>query len=305
MEDQYGDWKDWLLCLAIIAALEARIPVMVRNPDGHSPKYWKKHSPKLQNPSIPGAEHIVPPLPLWKKLLGAGVISVVFGGALSAMFSNHPYPADVFFVVGFGLIVAALTLTPELTRHRKFTWLMIPSLLVMCSWNHYLNDAWPFSLKSQLVFSCHMNGVYRSEGKDTEVYFKINNLPEAAIQYLDVTLSRASKAGIRGVSEFTYADCRGDPVNVFPQERSIFRGATGGRLSIGTEGVTEDYMQHFGSPQWRIQCSRLSGQSFREFSMQVAGDAENDILNISGSYELTSSDGSKRVRVNQTCKVTQ
>ncbi len=39
MRQQYGDWKDWLLCLAIIVALQARLPSMAnRNPKGRTPR---------------------------------------------------------------------------------------------------------------------------------------------------------------------------------------------------------------------------------------------------------------------------
>src|ERR1700683_311766 len=43
-EQHYGDWKDWLFCLAIIVALEARFPGRAsQNPRGRSPRYWRKH----------------------------------------------------------------------------------------------------------------------------------------------------------------------------------------------------------------------------------------------------------------------
>ena len=41
---QYGDWKDWLLCLVLVIGVEARLPSMdKKNPEGHSPRYWRKH----------------------------------------------------------------------------------------------------------------------------------------------------------------------------------------------------------------------------------------------------------------------
>lgn len=49
---EYGDCTDWLLCLGIAVLLAARLPM--RNREGHSPKYWRKHLQAAQNqPAIP------------------------------------------------------------------------------------------------------------------------------------------------------------------------------------------------------------------------------------------------------------
>jgi hypothetical protein len=41
MSDEYGEWTDWLLCLGIAVLLGARWPM--RNPEGHTPNWWRKH----------------------------------------------------------------------------------------------------------------------------------------------------------------------------------------------------------------------------------------------------------------------
>jgi hypothetical protein len=41
MAENYGGSSDWLLCLGIAVLLGARVPM--RNPEGHSPKYWRRH----------------------------------------------------------------------------------------------------------------------------------------------------------------------------------------------------------------------------------------------------------------------
>jgi hypothetical protein len=304
-QTKYGNEWDWLLCLGVAILLGARLSV--RNPEGHNPRYWRKHPETKITTETPSKS---PSEPLARRFWGwqpvGAVVLLFLGGGIGAMTSGHPYISDGFFMAGIVLLLAKLFTWPETEKHRTVAVVLgMVFIIALLSGNHYLNQAWPFSLRSQLEFSCHMNGVYRSTGRDTEVYFKINNPPEAAIQYLNVRIHRTSKSGIRGISEFTYNDCRGDPVNVFPQERNIFRGAKGEHLSIGTEEVTEEYIQQSGSPQWQIQCDRLSGQSFREFSVRVAGDAENDTFNVSGRYELPPSGGSKLVRVNQTCRVTE
>ncbi|HZQ67034.1 MAG TPA: hypothetical protein VFA68_00835 [Terriglobales bacterium] len=44
--ERYGNWRDWLLCLAIAVLLGIRLPM--RNPEGHSPEYWRKHPEKAR-----------------------------------------------------------------------------------------------------------------------------------------------------------------------------------------------------------------------------------------------------------------
>lgn len=53
MAEGYGDWTDWLLCLGIAVLLGARLPM--RNPEGHSPRYWKKHN---KAPLVPRVDHM-------------------------------------------------------------------------------------------------------------------------------------------------------------------------------------------------------------------------------------------------------
>jgi NADH:ubiquinone oxidoreductase subunit 6 (subunit J) len=49
---RYGSFSDWLLCFGIIIMLEARIPQMPRNPEGHNPRWWRKH-PEARPRTVP------------------------------------------------------------------------------------------------------------------------------------------------------------------------------------------------------------------------------------------------------------
>ena len=316
---EYGYWRDWLSCLGFIVFCEftryPRFPRMSQsNPEGHSPKYWRRHSEArsaikpaslMDHPGSPASPH----LPLSKKLLGGGLITLVslaFGGAMSATFSHYPFPADALYIVGCLLIAAALIISPELTPHRKQAWwTLLLLLVVLVCLNHFLNRVWPFSLKSQLKITCHMNGSYGPTARETNVYMTIANLPTDAVEHIDLTIRRDSRRSIRSISEFIYNDCAQEPINTFPEVRNVISGEDGDHLAIGDEQQAEDYIKRFGSPRWRVQCARLGGQSAREFSLDVAGDAETETLAISGSYDLPPSAGNKHVPVNEACKITR
>jgi hypothetical protein len=49
MAEKYGEWTDWLLCVGIAVLLRVRLPM--RNPDGHSPRYWRRHPKAAQPPA--------------------------------------------------------------------------------------------------------------------------------------------------------------------------------------------------------------------------------------------------------------
>src|ERR1022692_2186496 len=49
MAKECGGWWDWLLCLGIAVLLGAPLPT--RNPEGHSPKWWKRHPEAIPSTS--------------------------------------------------------------------------------------------------------------------------------------------------------------------------------------------------------------------------------------------------------------
>lgn len=122
----YGNWEDWLLCLGIIILLEVRFPRMPEhNPEGHSPRYWRKH-PRIKLGTSPPPSHQKEQGKLWLALLFICVhlwswwvigpaVPVLFGAAVNAMYSNDYIAAAVLFFIGV-VLLAAKSLTVEETR---------------------------------------------------------------------------------------------------------------------------------------------------------------------------------------------
>jgi hypothetical protein len=80
-EQSYGDWADRWFCLAIVVALEARLPYMAnRNPDGHSPKYWNKHPEARARAEAKSQSSIRQTIPVQRQTIDtAFFVAIVFG----------------------------------------------------------------------------------------------------------------------------------------------------------------------------------------------------------------------------------
>jgi hypothetical protein len=158
--------------------------------------------------------------------------------------------------------------------------------------------------KSVLTMQAHMVGVYGPATQFTQFDLKIDNPPDEAIQHVDLTISRDSKLNIRNISALWGNACKYEPINVFQNQIVTFEGEDGkSRINITTEDAAEDYMKHFGSPQWKLECQRLGGRTSLEFRLDVAGNAENDHVLVSGTYELIASEESKVVKVNRSIPI--
>jgi hypothetical protein len=96
---EYGDWMDWLRCLGIAVLLEAK--VSMRNPDGHSPKWWRKHPEAL-----PAITIISPSVP--RDQLGRGDTWTILGVLLGVLFVVVLPPLlakiPIFILVCSGLV---------------------------------------------------------------------------------------------------------------------------------------------------------------------------------------------------------
>ncbi|HEY6767261.1 MAG TPA: hypothetical protein VI386_21085 [Candidatus Sulfotelmatobacter sp.] len=95
MGEPYGDWRDYLLCVGVAILLGAKLPV--RNPDGHSPGWWKRHPeairplpPKETLPVTPASAfrgnaviHFFDELLLWRfSQIGIPLLSGVIGATM-------------------------------------------------------------------------------------------------------------------------------------------------------------------------------------------------------------------------------
>jgi hypothetical protein len=168
---EYGDWTDWLLCLGVGVLLGARLPM--RNPEGHSPKYWHQHREALaeaiakRDEQVQSIQKSSPRKSLQEKLWSwpvvGSVVLLFIGGGIS-MSPGHPYVADGFFSAGMALLVTKLLSWPE-TRHypKGVSCLGVVVLMACIVGNHKLNAAWPFSPRSQL-FAITIDKDWRSHG---------------------------------------------------------------------------------------------------------------------------------------------
>lgn len=112
----YGNRKDWLLCLGVIAYF--KMPLMPgRNPDGHSPRYWRKHRSvsalpaPIQSSQLSASLVILTALWSW---WGVG-FSAAFclGAGVSAMYSNDNIVAATLFFIGVVILVAKCLSQPD------------------------------------------------------------------------------------------------------------------------------------------------------------------------------------------------
>ena len=143
-------WYGWLLCLAVAIALETKLPTLPkRNPEGHSPRWWKKHPQAKARPEIGQASFALPAIKrslkdhLWSWPVIGGIILLVLGGGISSMTSNHAIIADGFYAVGFGLLLAKFVTWHD--SHRTLWSATIAALfMVALLGNHKLNGIYPF-----------------------------------------------------------------------------------------------------------------------------------------------------------------
>jgi hypothetical protein len=120
---EYGNWWDWLLCLGIAVLLGARWPM--RNREGHSPKYWRKHQPR---------ESATPPLPtsispLKEKLNPLGRSSIeayIFFFFAIAVVILAAFNIPINFTIGCTLTVVVMVCALDLWFRSpwtiKFNW---------------------------------------------------------------------------------------------------------------------------------------------------------------------------------------
>lgn len=118
MLGEYGDWTDWLLCLGIAVLLGARWPM--RNPEGHSPKYWRKHPnaiylPPSQHAALKEAVPRSPRSPsLWSFIVSWPVVGIVgpsivlLGFGVLSMSPPETKLAQWCFAVGYLIILAKI-----------------------------------------------------------------------------------------------------------------------------------------------------------------------------------------------------
>ena len=145
----------------------------MRNPEGHSPKYWNQHHEALAEAIAKREEQMQPiqqPAPrkslkekLWSWPVMGSVVLLFIGGGIS-MSSGHPYVADAFLSAGMVLLVTKLLSWPETSHYPKIVFpLGTIALIASNVGNHALNDAWPFSPQSQL-FAITIEKDIRSNG---------------------------------------------------------------------------------------------------------------------------------------------
>jgi hypothetical protein len=161
--------------------------------------------------------------------------------------------------------------------------------------------------KSVLVMQAHMDHSYGPKIPTSQVTWDTNNPSEDAVQNVNLTISRASKLRIKNIlqSGFNGNDCKPRPVDVFLKEWITFQGKEGDHLTIDSREATQEKIQALGSTQWNLTCSRLSELTSIGFELQVSGDAEDDSIQVTGTYETIASKGNMKVKVDIKVPITK
>lgn len=158
--------------------------------------------------------------------------------------------------------------------------------------------------KSVLTMWANMSGVFSPSVKFSQVNLRITNPKDDGINNLDVNIGMKSKHMINSISEVAGEDsCELHPINLFPTDVLQFNGADRSHIAIDTREQTQEFTSTFGSEQWKLFCSRLSGHISIDLEMRVEHDAENDLIIQTGAYELPGSMGSRKVNVNSSTKI--
>lgn len=209
----------------------------------------------------------------------------------------------------------ALSISPKLQRFFAILGTIVCTVLLIMITRLEKPDSEPWSnlqklwsRKSVLVVQAHMKGVYGSKATSTQVDLDVSNPPDDAIQNVDLGVSRASKMHITRISEVPLGrdDCKAKPVDLFPEVRATFKGADGdSRATLSTRISSDKNIAMYGSREWSLVCPRLSGRESVRFEVTVAGDAEKDSIQVSGTYEQIPSKGSAVVKVNNVIRITK
>jgi hypothetical protein len=330
MESEYGGWKDWLLCLALIIALEIRIPTLRKNPEGHSPKWWKNHplaKAKAEASFIQENNGTVPRKSIWSHLSSwtviAYVVALAIGGGLSLM-SGAPYIADVFFAVGsLVLILKLCTWSDYKVSERMLPGIAVALILLLALlMNHQKNNLYPFRLVSQIRFSCLATHIeYPNDRLSnhiwvngfTDVRFTIDPLYAVGANKFEATLTTLNdRQEFEGMDQKT-GDCklhflRGarsvelPDMYLYPKD-----GGPPANMKSEFEDSMDKYMPESGS--YRITCLDLEPHDKLTVNMwMIDGDHLGhtpSAFKIKGSYETSASEASKRIPFDELCDIKQ
>jgi hypothetical protein len=157
-------------------------------------------------------------------------------------------------------------------------------------------------LHSVLKMEAHMYGLWGPKIPSSEVDLDINNAPGDAIHRLSVIVSTVSKRRVRGISQIVGDECKMYPTNDFTHMRFTVKGIDGRDLTIDAKEDIDKYFKQFGSVQWKLECPSVDKKPPLLFRFELTGDAEGDVLAISGTYEVLQN---ARVNVDEKVPVTK
>jgi hypothetical protein len=155
MENRYGDWRDYLLCVGIAVLLGAKLPMRRAR--------WRKKQREARAASVPAQRvdsvdsSATDSLrnKLWSWPVIGAIVLLCLGGGIS-MSSGHPYIADGFYVAGMTLLVVRLLTWPDIRGYRPLSvGAGLLFLVAIIAGTHKMNEGnqpTPFSIEPLTLF---------------------------------------------------------------------------------------------------------------------------------------------------------
>ncbi len=328
-EQSYGTWGDWLLCLGAIILLEARFPFMPRNPEGHSPRWWKRHPEAVRPTAAPtskkdGSED----KGIWRGAFGRWDVSVsvlfsIFLGLGLAVLGIGWFPhalliAQVSFVIAGIVIIVAIIHHVYLAKAEsgwsKFFFAVPLSAVTIAACGGAVMAVQAHKPKVSLSLRAFVAlghkkgdrfaGILWPADEIFDLRIVVDNIVQYPVKSADLTVSASDKDdvfwGMGQVTDFPGVDFTGPQMPDFPLK---IRGKNG---KIAELSPRDNVKLTYWGDHWNVFCPRLPrGQQLRLALAAIhAGDNEApQRIKVSGNYEVVLNGSTVLVPVDQTLVV--
>lgn len=230
----------------------------------------------------------------------------------------------VWFVVGPILFLKALawegseSIPVPATWQKRFALLLVivgtTLLILITNLRKPESDPWTsierlWHPRSVLVMKETVIGTYGPGVPFTSVIFELRNPPRDAVEKVDLRIEINDPS--RSIQKFAQTpperqDCKTEPVDTYPHPTVEIKSKDGKNgLTIPFDELINDHLRLIGSPKWKLYCERLSGQADLRFEMLIFGNAMNDVLAVTGNYELIPNRGSTVITVQNRIVITK
>lgn len=305
-EQPYGTWGDWLLCFVVVVLLKAPIPFMPRNPEGHSPRWWKKHPEAVRPPVVskakgsnkgekrtPETEGITKKD--WTILLLGVPVAIVLGLVTPRLTASFEGRAATFVLLTL-MVMCPLPSVWALTKStilRCIGFLVILTLAFILGWY-----VWPYTLTVS-----HKN-----------LRFRGYDVPDAVMpnQIQTLTLKNRSDDDVYSSElDLTVSDQSVlDKISVESDEQNL-GGTHGSRLFSDVKGVLCPGTEKYKEPLIILSFERLTPSESRSVAVKYFGSkplnvsaktgfftTEQQEIDLKTSNDGTSGSASSRMKWN-------